>query len=159
MVALPLERRAIWLRQDGRHFLGIEIDRRMHRRPLGGNAQHASALRHQSRLSPGREAEETAQRGQAAIARADRVVTLFFGMEQESGDLHRRQVVERKLGHGPALSLGDEPEKQAPRVAVGTNGVGRGVALLDHPFAEERAQQFGQGIDPPHDRPPSAAFR
>ena len=44
MVALPLDRRAIGLRQNGLHLLGLQIARRMDRRFLHGNVQNFECI-------------------------------------------------------------------------------------------------------------------
>ena len=62
-------------------------------------------------------------------------------------DLGGGEIGQRELGHGSPSPLGDEPEEQAPSVAVGANGMDRGISLLDHPFIKEGMQQPGERVD------------
>ena len=64
-----------------------------------------------------------------------------------------------ELGDRSASTLSDEPEEQAPGVAVGPNGMGRSIPLLDHPLVKEGMQQPRERVDRFHGCTPSDACR
>ena len=92
------------------------------------------------RLSAGDKAEEAAQRGQAAVTRADRVSAFLLCVLQEGAHLGGGEVGQRKLGYRSAPSVGDESEEQSPGVAVRANGMNGSIPLLDHPLVKEVMQ-------------------
>lgn len=159
MVALPLDRRAIGLRQNGLHLLGLQIARRMDRRFLHGHVQNLSALLNRRRFAVSNEAEEATQCGQATVARANRISAFLLGVLQEGLDLGGRQVAQCELGYRPASALSHEPEEQAPCVTVGPNGVRRGISLLNHPLVKEGMKQPRERVDRFHGCTPSDACR
>lgn len=115
VVALPLDRRAIGLRQNGLHLLGLQIARRMDRRFLHGHVQNLSALLDSRRFAVSNEAEEATQCGQATVARANRISAFLLGVLQEGLDLGGRQVAQCELGYRPASALSHEPEEPGAR--------------------------------------------
>lgn len=159
MIALPLARRAIGLGQNGLHLLGLQIARRMDRRFLHGHVQNLGTSLDGHRLTISNEAEEAAQCGQATVARADRVSAFLLGVLQEGLDLEGCQVAQCELGYRPVSALSHKPEEQAPCVAVGSNGVRRGISLLNHPLVKEGMKQPWERVDRFHGRTPSDACR
>ena len=157
MVALSLDRRAIGLGQNGLHLFGLQIMRCMDRRFLDGHVQNLGTLLDSRRLTISNEAKEAAQRGQATVARADRISAFLLGVLQEGLDLGSRQVAQCELGYRPAPALSHEPEEQAPCVTVGSNGVRRGISLLNHPLVKEGMKQPWERVDRFHGRTPSDA--
>jgi len=70
------------------------------------------------RRSVGHEPKEAAQRGQTAVTCADGVAALLLGVLEESCDFRAGKVLQPELSHSPVVALSNEPQEQAPRIAV-----------------------------------------
>src|SRR5271156_6395374 len=108
----------IWLRQNSFHLRRVQISRSVQRRLLGRNAQDLGALLGGVRLSAGHEPKEAAQCGQTAVTCADGVAALLLGILEESCDFRADEVLQPELSHSPVTAPGNEPQEQAPRIAV-----------------------------------------
>jgi hypothetical protein len=121
------------------------------RRPLDWDGEDFSTLRDQRRLLAGHEVEEARDRGEPAVARADRALAFVLGVTEERADLAGGEISQGDLRDPAALPFRDEPEEQPPGVAIGPGGMDGCIALLGRPFIEERAQQRGDFLmaEPP----------
>src|SRR5712691_2358889 len=80
VIALALDGRAVRLVENSGDLAIFQMTERGLWRPFCGNAQDISALTCRQRFTVGDEAEETAQRGQPAVPRSDRCLSLLLRM-------------------------------------------------------------------------------
>ena len=78
------------------------------------------------------EAEEGVDCGEAGVAAADAVAALVFEMVEEGADERGVEVGQIQL-RGRFAELGGEAEQQPEGVAVGSDGVRAGAALVEQP--------------------------
>ena len=121
--------------------------------------QDFRALRDSRRLPLGNEAEEAAQRRQAAIASTDRVPAFCLCVLQEGAHFSGGELGQVSWATGSPPAMSGESEEQPPGVAVGTNGMNGGIALLDHPLIKKRRNSRGNGSTRFHGCIPSVTCR
>src|SRR2546425_5305876 len=85
----------------------------------------------------GCEVEEGVDGGETGIAGADGVASNGLEMSQKVADERGVEVVEVEAAWGLPSALVNEGEQQAEGVAVGSDGVRTGLALLRQPVGEE----------------------
>src|SRR5690606_39543755 len=94
-----------------------------------------------------------------AVARAYRAAAFVFGVTEERNDLPGGQVGQRDHCHFLPCALCNEPEEQPPSIAIRAHRMDGGIALLDQPFVEERAQQIWELIVLGHARTSGTILR
>src|ERR1700733_11704626 len=123
MVADSFQRRPVGLCEDRLHLHWLKITGRRDRRPLDRDGEDFGTLRDQRRLLAGHEVEEATNRGEPAVARANRALAFVLGMTEERADLADGEISQGDLHDAAALPLRDEPEEQPPGVAIGPDGM------------------------------------
>lgn len=138
---------SVRLPQEHLDFLGLEV-----RDDLGGSTplrlerEDALALRGVLWLFPDHVPDERAERGEAHVSRRNRVAPILLQVMAEGGDVVDCQIVHAEIGDGAMSAIGDEPEEQAQRVAVGKDGVPTGRANPPQIVGEERLDEAQEGI-------------
>jgi hypothetical protein len=151
MVSHPVDGRSVGLRKDGLDLPWLEIAGCGGWFALERDREDLGALGDIFGILVRHEAEEAADRGKPAVARADRALATMLGMGEERAYFAGGDVSQVDPCDTNAFSLRDEPKQQPPGVPIGLDGMGRGAALFRQPFLEEGPQQFGEGICGFHD--------
>ncbi len=139
---------------------GVDLGRGQERHgplvePLRWDREHALDEQRMLGVAQGGVGEQRTDRGQAHVPGPGAVVPLGLQVRQERRDRGGVQVVPVELrGQLPGPGV-DEREQQPKGVAVGRDGAGAGLTLLDEPVGEERLQ--GRR-DQRHDRALSQAL-
>jgi hypothetical protein len=95
------------------------------------------------------EAEERADGGEAGVAGSHAVAACGLEVFEKRRDERGVEVGQIQLGGLFAGALVSEDEEQPPPVAVGGDGVGAGLTLMDEAVGEERLE----GLGPARSRP------
>src|SRR5215472_6633906 len=108
MVADSFQRRTVGLREDRLHLHRLKITGGRDRRPLDRDGEDFGTLRDQRWLLAGHEVEEATDRGEPAVARADRALAFVLGMTEERADLAGGEISQGDLRDPAALPFRDE---------------------------------------------------
>ena len=141
MVAHPFDRRSVGLCEDCLDLPWLEIAGGGGGLALDRDSEDLCTLRDVFGVLVRHEAEEAADRGKPAVARADCALAPMLGMTEKRADLAGRDIGQGDPCNTAAFSLRDEPEQQPPGVPIGPDRMDRGIALLGQPLLEERPQQ------------------
>ncbi len=151
VVSQSFDRRTVGLREDGLDLSWLKIAGCGGRFAFERDREDLGALGDIFGVFVRYEAEEAADRGKPAVARADRALAPMFRMAEERAHLAGGDIRQADPCDTATFSLCDEPEQQPPGVPIGFDGMNRGAALLGQPLLEERQQQCGERVACFHD--------